>query len=151
MDYVLDTNILLIYLRDKKLSDHINIKYAPLTHPNNPIISVVTLGELKSIALRNGWSKKRQSKLMEFAKQFLIADINVDTIIQRYSEIDAFSQGKLEDKPLSTSARNMGKNDLWIAATASVLDAVLITTDKDFQHLVDVFIKLEYVDLNIFK
>lgn len=33
------------------------------------------------------------------------------------------------------SARNMGKNDLWIAATASALDLTLLTTDRDFDHL----------------
>ena len=29
----------------------------------------------------------------------------------------------------------MGKNDLWIAATASVFDLTLLTMDKDFEHL----------------
>ena len=33
------------------------------------------------------------------------------------------------------SARNMGKNDLWIAATALYFDMVLHTTDNDFDHL----------------
>ena len=42
----------------------------------------------------------------------------------------------------------MGKEDLWIAATASVLNAILITTDKDFQHLDNEFIKLEYIYIN---
>jgi predicted nucleic acid-binding protein len=36
----------------------------------------------------------------------------------------------------------MGKNDLWIAATASVLDIPLMTTDNDFTHLDAVFLKL---------
>lgn len=42
----------------------------------------------------------------------------------------------------------MGKNDLWIAATASVLEATLITTDKDFGHLDTKYLKLVLVDLN---
>jgi len=54
----------------------------------------------------------------------------VKTIIERYAEIDAFSQNKLPKIPLGLSARNMGKNDLWIAATASILEAKLLTTDK---------------------
>jgi tRNA(fMet)-specific endonuclease VapC len=29
----------------------------------------------------------------------------------------------------------LDENDLWIAATAIALDAVLITRDSDFQHL----------------
>jgi tRNA(fMet)-specific endonuclease VapC len=36
----------------------------------------------------------------------------------------------------------MGKNDLWIAASAHVLGATLITTDNDFTHLDSIFIKL---------
>ena len=44
---------------------------------------------------------------------------------------------------LGMSARNMGKNDLWIAATASVAAAVLITEDQDFDHLDGVFVSVE--------
>lgn len=33
------------------------------------------------------------------------------------------------------SSRNMGKNDLWVAATTLVTNATLITTDGDFDHL----------------
>ena len=78
-------------------------------------------------------------------------DINTDRIIQRYAEIDAYSQGKDPVKPLprGLTSRNMGKNDLWIAATASVLRAQLLTTDKDFDHLNGSFIDLVYIDRNL--
>jgi predicted nucleic acid-binding protein len=146
MRYVLDTGVLLVYLREKQIAGFIDAKYQPLNSPNIPIISVVTLGELNSIAIQNKWSLSRISKMDEFVKQFLIADINVSSVIRKYAEIDAFSQGKLTGKPASFSARNMGKNDLWIAATAAVLDAPLITLDKDFQHLDKAFLALELVD-----
>lgn len=67
------------------------------------------MGELKSIAIRNNWGQKRLDLLDKFVKQFLIADINIATIIDKYAEIDAFSQGKLASKLLKESARNMGK------------------------------------------
>lgn len=146
MDYVLDTNILLIYLRDKRLVKYIDKKYQLLSVSNNPIISLVSIGEIKSIALRNGWSVKQQSKITEFTKQFLIADINAEAIIQRYAEIDAFSQRKLPGKQLLSNARNMGKNDLWIASTASILNAPLLTTVKDFHHLDNEFLHVEFID-----
>lgn len=41
----------------------------------------------------------------------------------------------------------MGKNDLWIAATASVLKTKLLTTDMDFDHLDGVFLDLERVKI----
>ena len=147
MNYILDTNILLIYLREKQLADIIDKQFQALSFPNIPIISVVTVGELKSLALQNNWGEIRMKRLNDFVKQFLIADINVETVIQRYAEIDAFSQGKLQNRPLQTSARNMGKNDLWIAATASILKAPLLTTDNDFSHLDNEFLKLLYINI----
>lgn len=95
----------------------------------------MSIGELRSFVLQRGWGKSRIAALNEFLQQFVVADINAKDVIERYAEIDAFSQGKLKNHPLLTSARNMGKNDLWIAATASVANAKLITTDADFDHL----------------
>lgn len=146
MRYLLDTGILLVYLREKQIARFIDAKYQPLNYPNISVISVVTLGELKSIAMQNQWSSSRMLNMDEFVKQFLIADINVSSVIGKYAEIDAFSQGRLLSKPASFSARNMGKNDLWIAATAAVLNATLITLDKDFLHLDKTFLNLEIVD-----
>jgi len=40
----------------------------------------------------------------------------------------------------------MGKNDIWIAATAYILEAELITTDRDFLHLDQVFFKVNFVE-----
>ena len=37
----------------------------------------------------------------------------------------------------------MGKNDLWIAATALVTDSTLLTADGDFNHLTGVFIPVK--------
>ena len=41
----------------------------------------------------------------------------------------------------------MGKNDLWLAATASVLNLTLITSDQDFNHLAPTFLSLEALDM----
>jgi predicted nucleic acid-binding protein len=40
----------------------------------------------------------------------------------------------------------MGKNDIWIAATASIVDAKLVTTDKDFNHLQNNFLNLILIE-----
>lgn len=145
MDYLLDANIVLSYLRQSKLTDKIDNQYAPLSEENTPIISVVSIGEIKSIAIQNNWGKKRTDLLALFLTQFLIADINVESIIDKYAEIDAFSQDKLPENPLWITARNMGKNDLWIAATASILGAKLLTTDNDFEHLNGKYLEIEIV------
>ena len=147
MKYLLDTNILLIYLRNHPAISIIENQHRPFNLPNIPLISVVTVGEIKSLALRNGWGKRRLTALTEFLDELVIADINSEDVIERYSEIDAFSQGKLPGKPLGQSARNMGKNDLWIAATASVAGASLMTTDSDFDHLESNFLELIKIEI----
>lgn len=73
---------------------------------------------------------------------FALIPIRSKDIIERYAEIDAYSQGKLTGKPLNMTSRNMGKNDLWIAATASITGAILLTTDPDFDHLDKIFLNI---------
>jgi tRNA(fMet)-specific endonuclease VapC len=83
-------------------------------------------------------------QLENLLRQIPVIDINGTdkNLVEAYAEIDAYSQGKLEGKSLGGSPHNMGKNDLWIAATAKVAGASLITTDDDFNHLNGVFIKV---------
>ena len=148
MNYLIDTNILVIYVRDTDLTRRLEENLRLLTGRNNLVISVVSIGEIKSIAKQNKWGEKRVRRLIEILSQFLIADINVEDIIESYSEIDTYSQGKLEGKATSFTSRNMGKNDLWIAATASTLNLELITTDKDFDHLNEEYLQLKWIDLS---
>ena len=142
MNNLLDTNILLTYVRDKIARTNIEKAYQLFDSSNTPIISIVTVGEIKSIAKRNYWGQKKLELLDKILSQLIIIDINAEDIIEKYAEIDAYSQGKLKNKPLPMTSRNMGKNDLWIAATASVTNATLITTDKDFNHLDNIYLKL---------
>ena len=58
-------------------------------------------------------------------------------IVRAYAPIDVFSHSQGID---------MGKNDLWIAATASVTGATLLTTDKDFDHLESAFLTRIWID-----
>jgi tRNA(fMet)-specific endonuclease VapC len=142
MIYLFDTNILLHFVRETTLAKNIEEKYDPFGTENTPVISVVTIREIKSIALRNQWGANKLQKLHQAIGMFIITDINVDDVINKYAEIDTFSQGKLKDQVHIGSSRNMGKNDLWIAASANVLGATLLTTDNDFTHLEKHYIQL---------
>jgi predicted nucleic acid-binding protein len=148
MNYLLDTNILVIYVRATELTRKIEQDLKLLTGENDLVISVVTVGEIKSIARRNKWGKKKIESLGELLERFLVADINVEAIVEKYAEIDTFSQGKLPDKKVDFTARNMGKNDLWIAATGAVLNLILVTTDGDFDHLNDEYLNVNKIDLS---
>jgi tRNA(fMet)-specific endonuclease VapC len=108
-----------------------------------PCISIVTAGEIKSFAIQRKWGAARLHNMERSLKELVVFDVKFDVLINKYAEIDAFSQNLLPDRPLGKTPRNMGKNDIWIAATASVADAVLLTTDHDFDHLDKVFLQLE--------
>jgi len=151
MNYLLDTNIILIYSRDSELSNAMELKYQLLDRNNRLAVSAVTLGELDALIKKSKIGLKRQNKIKKILSETVTIDINDEAIIQSYGDIDTFSQGKLNNKKSKFSARNMGKNDIWIAATASVYDLTLITTDKDFNHLKGEYINLEYIDIEQFR
>ena len=128
-------HIVILYLRSHLIAEKVDAMYNPLGKENTALISVVSVGELRAIGLMNDWGKARMKRLESILSELLITDINLVEVIEMYAEIDAYSQNRLIGKPLNQTPRNMGKNDIWIAATAAVTKAKLLTTDKDFMHL----------------
>ena len=51
---------------------------------------------------------------------------------------------------ITGSARKMGKNDLWIASTAAFFNGTILTTDGDFSHLHNIFLKVVYIDPQLY-
>lgn len=147
MNFFLDTNILLAYIRQHALVSTLQRLFELESGPNSVFTSAVCLGELKSIGIRNSWGERKIAAIEKLRKTFLVVSDLEDFVLDRYAEIDAFSQGRLPGQPLDCSARNMGKNDLWIAATASMLNATLITTDCDFDHLNNRFLNVARFEL----
>lgn len=143
MKYVFDTNILVHYIRESPLSVTVEETFQPFIEGNRTWLSAVSIGEIRSFAMQAKWGPNRINRLEELIQRFLILDVNIEELHHRYAEIDAFSQAKHPTIPSNFSARNMGKNDLWIAATASLLDGTLLTTDSDFNHLNNEFLQVE--------
>jgi len=146
MNFVLDTNIILHYLKDTEKKKWLSKIVGPLQQGNTPIISVVSVAEIKALAAKNSWGNKRMLAIEEFLKELIIIDIKYNELIDAYVQIDTFSQGKSEEMPLNVSSRNMGKNDLWIAATTLLTNSKLITTDNDFKHLNDTFFEVILIE-----
>ncbi|MGV4414771.1 PIN domain-containing protein [Chryseobacterium sp. T1] len=142
MNYiVLDTCSILHILRGNYLGEKIIQEIDSIKSPVL-VISVVTKAELNSIKIKLGWGTSKTKVLDDFINSTTCIDINSSDseLINAYVSIDSYSQGKSFDKngeKLNGSAKNMGKNDLWIAATSLVLDCPLITCDGDFTHLND--------------
>ena len=144
--YLLDTGIVLGYARSADYAEYVDKTFEVFA--NTPLVSVVSKGEIYSLAFQRKWGLNKLKLLDELLRKLPVVDINDDQIIRRYAEIDAYSLGRNSVKPLARTetARQMGKNDLWIAATASVLRAALLTTDHDFDHLHTVFLEVIYID-----
>jgi predicted nucleic acid-binding protein len=132
MPILLDTNVL--------LKNHIR-KTLPL--PTDSFISIISVGELESLALQLNWSYQKQTLLQNLLNHIPIIDIN-GQIAKTYGLVDAYSQGKLQHRtlPIGVSARNMGKNDIWLATTALFFGMDFQTYDNDFDHLVHIGLKL---------
>lgn len=146
--FVLDTSIIVGYVRGAGYAEYIEKKYGLFNPPNIPLISIVSKGEIYSLAAQLDWSAGKTTLLGELLSKLPVVDINNEQMIQRYAEIDAYSLSKDRKRalPAGQTARVMGKNDLWIAATTSVLKATLLTTDHDFDHLDGVFLTVAYID-----
>lgn len=146
MTYTLDTNILIHAVRETPLFKTINQKYGLMDSRNQVIISAVSVGELHSFAMQNKWGTVRMKAVDTLISAFNAVPVTTDPIfIKTYAEIDAYSQGKHPTMALSDSARNMGKNDLWIATTAAIHEATLLSMDADFKHLNSVFLYFEHI------
>jgi tRNA(fMet)-specific endonuclease VapC len=145
---IYDTNILLQMLRDAR--SFAKLQNAFQLFDLEDSISLVTLAEIRSLSIQFQWGTIRRSKMEDSISRLAILDINVPEIIDRYVEIDCYSKGKHMSKSSSFSAIKMGKNDLWIAATASVYECKLLTMDLDFGHLHGEFLDVVYVTPSVF-
>ncbi len=146
MTYILDSNILIHLVRENpKAIDLIEKK--GIFSANQGIISFASLGESLAFSLKNKWGVAKRERLEIYLKIIPTIDIAGRQLADAYAEIDAFSQGRHPTLISTFTARNMGKNDLWIAATTHVYEATLLTTDNDFDHLMPDFLTIEKVDI----
>ncbi|MDP5172145.1 MAG: PIN domain-containing protein [Bacteroidia bacterium] len=149
--YLLDTNIMLLLI--KRASFGVAFEEAYRSQPDVFLgYSYATLGELDSLTRQNQWGPRRLGELVQLLRSFQMVPLAGQALIEQYGKVDAYSQGRLAEQPLPTglSARNMGKNDLWIAASAATLGATLITADRDFDHLSPDFFAIDWVDISAF-
>jgi len=100
MNFVLDTNILIHYIRKDEFAENLDTTFRPFATGNLPVVPIVVFGEVRSVAIQNRWGAKKLALLDELLLKVLRADITME-IVGRYAEIDAFSQGKLPHQSFS--------------------------------------------------
>ena len=138
---LLDTNIVMHLCRASEIGEWIDDELELRQRPERPILSKIVVGECLAAAKKWKWGEPRQRLLSELLREFPTSDIGAQNILNAYAEIDFYCEKEM--KP----ARPIGQNDMWIAATATAAQAVLVTTDKDFDHLHEKFFTRIYVDV----
>jgi predicted nucleic acid-binding protein len=138
--YILDTNILLAYIRLGRLYTSLETSYSLWTAAPSPVISVVTEGEIRALAEELFWGSQKKQLMALLLARFTAVPLPYSNVLDKYVEIAEYSR---------RNGRTMGKNDLWIAATAASTGATLLTTDRDFDHLNPVFITCHWIDPTI--
>ncbi len=135
--YLLDTNIVVALVRDNPLGKFIDGKYNLSGTLHRSAVSIITVGEMHSLATQFGWGNEKRDTLEEILEEIVWIDINHLDVLRAYGEIDTDCQ---------KAGRSMGENDTWIAATAHVSGMTLLTTDKDFDFVHSRFITREWID-----
>jgi len=138
--YLLDTSVILPLVRGNALGKYIDQRFGLRSAAQRPFVSVVSLGEVRVLAKRNDWGEAKLLSLSNALDRLVVVDINHLAVIDAYVELDLVSQSHPD------GARNMGKNDLWIAACAKASGAILLTTDNDFTHLIPDHLDGEVID-----
>lgn len=131
MNYILDTCFLIGIIKGDQNSKQKVLDLNLLSPTTYSYISIASKAELLSFAKYNEWGSKKIDAVNSLLSDLTIVDISDNQkLIERYIDIDTFS------KKYKKGAIRMGKNDLWIAATGSMLNCTLITMDNDFDHLI---------------
>ncbi len=140
--YLLDTSVLLLLVRGGERGRAIDQRFGLSTAAGRPFVSVVTHAELQVLAIRNGWGPAKMEALAAVLANVVTIDVRRSGPL-----LEAYVAVELASRQHRPSARTMSHNDLWIAATAKVARATLLTTDRDFTHLSPDHCRVVLIDL----
>ena len=148
--FLLDTNLLLGFVRQAPWAIEARAKFSLGAHDAVVFTSVVCRGEPLALAEKNGWGSTKRTSLEDVLSRVPTLDIGNERVLDTYARIDAWTHGNPVSSPRNTPppkpAEPMTQNDLWIAATAHASGAALLSTDKDFAHLDDVWLDFVWID-----
>jgi len=123
---LLDTCALVFILRGTSTGEEIIKAHSLNERKDKPLVSTVSAGELLALIAQWHWGDDKIKATHELLRKFVIVPITTGTIKDVYGELMNFSM---------QHGYPLGQNDHWIAATAKVAGALMVTTDKDFDGL----------------
>jgi tRNA(fMet)-specific endonuclease VapC len=138
--YLLDTNVLLALIRGNALGARIDEAFELRASLHQQVVSIVTQAELLVLADRHKWASEKRGSLDRALENLVIVPIDSVELVQAYAAIAS------ADWSAPGGTRNMGKNDIWIAATALYTNLPLLTTDKDFRFLHNNPLQIMWID-----
>lgn len=121
--YLLDTNAVSDAIRE-----HPRIKVRLAAQPGELAISVTVLGEIRYGLERLPAGKRRDA--LEIKAQRVLAALPCTVVTEEAANTYARIRRAVEIEGLA-----LDDNDLWIAATALTLPAVLVSRDSDFARV----------------
>ena len=125
MLFLFDTNAFSDLMREHPQLD---ARLAALTPGDRVVICSVVRGEIRYGLERLPQGQRRQELETKAAKLFAV--LPCESILEKAGDHYAVIKLSRQQKGLS-----LDENDLWIAATALSLGAILITRDSDFQQI----------------
>lgn len=139
--FVLDTNILLHYVRQSELAQEVERELNLISQNAIPMNASVSIGEMEGFMQRQEWGQAKINRLKKLVEKIAVIDIAAadDQLMNAYATLWNYSKNALPGDKLGKSI-GIGQNDVWIAALAHTAKAALVTTDGDFDHLNDKWI-----------
>lgn len=148
--FLLDTNILLGFVREAAWAIKARADYGLGDSETMVFTSVVCRGEILALAEKLGWGTDKRRRLDDVLETIPTLDINQPAILDAYARIYAWTHGRPVVSPDGGEppqpARPMGQNDMWISATTHTSNATLLSTDTDFEHLAGIWFEFVHVD-----
>jgi predicted nucleic acid-binding protein len=115
---VLDTTIAsLLLIKSPSL-----LPYEPLLEEVSMVLSFQSVAEMRYGALIANWGEERRQELEEFLSSFIVVGYT--------DELATLWATTMHEA--RRAGRRLEAGDAWIAATARLLNAPLLTHDKDF-------------------
>lgn len=139
--FLLDTNVLLALIRGKALGRYIDVTHRLRDRLNRHLVCVVSHGEIWTLADQNGWGDEKCDALRVMLDNLVTVDISSQAVIDAYVEVVRAARSSP-----GGSQTNRGENDFWIAAATRASDAILLTTDHDFDPMHPKVIQRFFID-----
>ncbi len=131
--YLLDTSTCSLLMQD---NPGVKGRFDSLTESDYHFTCPIVKGEILFGIGRLPAGKRKQD--LEQRANELFATVPCDPIPERVSEV--YAQIKVAAEQQGTP---LGEGDLWIAATALTLDAILVASDSDYERIIELGLRLE--------